>query len=130
MWLETSQFFSKLLIWSPHIFINLYISLIQDCWNSDIKRDNIAHSTCQILISNLKILFLGSAVWSQNSGKKSDAMKINHLFKSIGKIPTCPSSLKRTVLIQSDFVLVYCCLWKTRKLFTYVNILEYFYRHH
>jgi len=46
-------------------------------------------------------------------GKKIRCSEMNHLFKSIGKIPTCPSSLKRTVLIQSDFLLVYCCLWKT-----------------
>ena len=132
MWLKTGQFFSKRLIWSLRIF---YQFVDKYLWYKIVEtvtlRDNIAHSTCQNLISNVKILFSGSAaVWSQNSGTKSDAMKINHLFKSIGKITTCPSALKRTVLIQSDFVLVYCCLWKTRKLFTYVNILEYFYRHH
>ena len=51
-------------------FIHMYLRYWYKIVEIVTLRVNIAHSTCQNFISNVKILFLGSVVRSQNSGTK------------------------------------------------------------
>ena len=51
-------------------FVNIYLRYWYKIVEIVTLRVNIAHSTCQNFISNVKILFLGSVVRSQNSGTK------------------------------------------------------------
>ena len=93
-------------------------------------RHPVAHLTCQNFTSNVKNLFLGSTVRPQSMGKKSDALKWTTFSSRLVKFQPVQVHWNGRFWYNQILYLRTVCLWKTRKLFTYVNILEYFYRHH